>query len=162
MNQVDHVIIPNSLVYSNTVVMETTVVTQHLIVFRVLLWWWSWFRAWPWPWMFVWSGSRAALASAATTPPAATSGPRATAAPTATTRTGPASAMAAKKKVETLNILNKDTRVATQYSFHQNSLTFHWLFPDFRPFSRPFWRPILAIFIHWKFCTNIYACWFNL
>ena len=55
-------------------------------------------------------------------------------------------------------------RVATQYPF-QNSLTFHWLFPDFQPFSRPFWK---AKFSHFhpstirRFCTNIWTCWFNL
>ena len=36
-------------------------------------------------------------------------------------------------------------RVATQYRL-QNSLTFHWFFPDFRLFSRPFWK----VFIHWQ------------
>ena len=51
-------------------------------------------------------------------------------------------------------------RVATQYPF-QNSLTFHWLFPDFQPFSRPFWK---ANFSHFhpstirRFCTNIWTC----
>ena len=58
----------------------------------------------------------------------------------------------------------KSFRVATQYHF-QNSLTLHWFFPDFRPFSRPFWK---VNFSHFhpstirKLCTNIYAFWFNL
>ena len=41
-------------------------------------------------------------------------------------------------------------RVATQYPFSKISRLFTD-FPDFRPFSRPFERPILAIFIHQQF-----------
>ena len=55
-------------------------------------------------------------------------------------------------------------RVATQYPF-QNSLTFHWLFPDSQPFSRPFWKANLSHFhpsTIQRFCTNIWTCWFNL
>ena len=44
--------------------------------------------------------------------------------------------------------------VATQYPF-QNSLTFHCIFPDFRPFSRPYESLILAIFIHQQFVNFV-------